>query len=109
MSKAQEFSEETFQSEVLESSKPVLVDFYADWCAPCRVQGPIVDKLAGEYEGRAKIGKVDVHAQPELAGRYRVRSIPTLLVFKDGEVVDQLVGTQSRETVTATLDAQFTA
>jgi len=109
MSKAQEFSKETFQSGVLESSKPVLVDFYADWCGPCRVQGPIVDELAGEYEGRAEIGKVDVDAQPELAGRYHVHSIPTLLVFKDGEVVDKIVGAQSRETLTATLDAQFAA
>ena len=109
MSKAQLFSAETFQSQVLESPQPVLVDFYADWCAPCRVQGPIVEELADEYEGRAVVGKVDVDAQSELAGKYLVRSIPTLIVFKDGQAVDRIVGTRRGRSGAAALHAELQA
>lgn len=109
MSNVQEFAEDSFQAEVLESSEPVLVDFYADWCAPCRAQGPIVDQIAKEYSGRAKVGKVDVDAHPALAREYGVQSIPTLVVFNNGAVVQQLVGTQSKTVLSSKLDEQIAA
>ena len=86
------FTNANFKQEVLESSVPVMVDFYAEWCGPCRMMGPVVEKLAGEYEGRAKIGKVNSDEEEELAGQYNVMSIPDILFFKNGKVVDQVVG-----------------
>lgn len=84
-----------FQAEVIESAVPVLVDFYADWCGPCRVLAPALEKLAGEFAGQVKIVKVNVDEEPELAGHFRVQSIPTLLAFRDGRLVDTLVGVGS--------------
>ncbi|MDH5599536.1 MAG: thioredoxin, partial [Cyclobacteriaceae bacterium] len=78
--------------EVLNSDKPVLVDFWAEWCGPCRMIGPIVEELAGEYDGKAVIGKVNVDENPNVSAKFGIRSIPTLLVFKGGEIVDKQIG-----------------
>ncbi|MDX1671927.1 MAG: thioredoxin TrxA [Balneolaceae bacterium] len=85
-------TDDSFEDEVIKSDKPVLVDFWAEWCGPCKMVEPIVKELADEYEGKAKIGKVDVDNNPEISTKYGIRSIPSLLIFKDGEVVDQIVG-----------------
>ena len=85
-------TDENFAGEVLESDKPVLVDFWAAWCGPCRIVGPIVEELAGEYDGRVKVCKLDVDGAMKTAGEYGIRSIPTLLIFKDGKVADQVIG-----------------
>ena len=92
MSKPLELTDSNFSEEVVSSDSPVLVDFWAEWCGPCRMVGPIVDELAGEYEGKVKVGKVDVDNNPEVSVKYGIRSIPALLIFKDGEVVDQIIG-----------------
>ena len=89
---AQQFNESNFQSEVIDSDKPVLVDFWAEWCGPCKMIGPVIDQLSGEVEGQAKVGKVNVDEARELSVKYGVKSIPLLLFFKDGEVKDQIVG-----------------
>lgn len=85
-------NETNFQSEVIDSDQPVLVDFWAEWCGPCKMIGPILDQLSGEIEGQAKIGKVNVDEARDLAVKFNVRSIPLLLFFKNGEVKDQIVG-----------------
>lgn len=87
-----QFTDTNFQSEVIESSTPVLVDFWAEWCGPCKAIGPIIDQLSDELAGQAKVGKVNVDNARDLAVKYGVRSIPFLLFFKDGEVKDQIVG-----------------
>jgi thioredoxin 1 len=107
MSKAQKFTDDSFENEVLNADEPVLVDFWAEWCGPFKQIGPVVDELAGEYEGKAKIGKVDVDSN-QIATEYGVRSIPTLLIFKDGEVVDQIVGAVPKTQLKKQLDAQLT-
>ncbi len=89
-------SQENFASEVLESENPVLVDFWAEWCAPCRVIGPVIEELAADFEGKATIGKVNVDENSELAAEYGIRSIPSLIFFKGGKVVEQIVGSQSK-------------
>ena len=86
------FTDENFQSEVLNSDKPVLVDFWAEWCGPCRMVAPIVEELATEYNGSLKVGKVDVDSNQKVSMQFGVRSIPTLLIFKNGKVVDQIIG-----------------
>lgn len=88
---------ENFESEVINSSQPVLVDFWAAWCGPCRMVSPVVDQLADDFAGRAKIGKVNVDEQNELAGKFRIMSIPTILIFKNGEVVEKIIGARSKE------------
>jgi len=89
---ALKLTDENFQSEVIDSDVPVLVDFWAEWCGPCKMIGPVIDQLASEVEGAAKVGKVNVDDARELAVKYGVRSIPLLLFFKNGEVKDQIVG-----------------
>lgn len=108
MSKALKFTDDSFEDEVLNSDKPVLVDFWAEWCGPCKMVGPVVEELAGEYEGKAKIGKVDVDNNPETSTKYGIRSIPSLLIFKNGEVVDQIVGAVPKSQLKKQLDAQLT-
>jgi thioredoxin 1 len=95
---------ENFERVVLDSSQPVLVDFWADWCAPCRVVGPWVEEIARDFEGRAVVGKVDVDEQLELAREYGIRSIPALLVFRNGEVTERIVGAVPKQTLTEALD-----
>jgi thioredoxin 1 len=93
------FTESNFKAEVLESKIPVLVDFWANWCGPCRMVAPIVDELAKEYSGKIKIGKVDVDANSSIASQYGIMSIPTLIFFKDGKVMVQLTGVQSKDSL----------
>lgn len=81
-----------FEQEVLKSNLPVLIDFWAEWCAPCRMIAPIVEEIAKEYDGKLKVGKLDVDSNPQVSMKYGVRSIPTLLVFRDGRVVEQIIG-----------------
>lgn len=90
--KVVQLSDDTFENDVLKSSTPVLVDFWASWCAPCKAISPVVDGLADEYDGQVKIGKLNVDENPATPGQYGVRGIPTLILFKDGKVVDQVVG-----------------
>jgi thioredoxin 1 len=104
MSKAMAITEANFKSEVLDSAQPVLIDFWAEWCGPCRTVGPIVEELAGEYAGKAKVGKVDVDSQQALAGSFGVSSIPTLLVIKGGKVVNGRVGVGSKADLAKMLD-----
>lgn len=105
MSNTLEFTDGNFSDEVENSDKPVLVDFWAEWCGPCRMVGPVVDELAGEYEGKAKIGKVNVDSNPEVSVKYGIRSIPALLIFKDGEVVEQIIGAVPKTQIKKQLDA----
>ncbi len=102
---ANTFTDANFNDEVINSDVPVLVDFYADWCGPCKMIAPIVEQLAGEYEGKVKIGKLDVDANGVTAQSFRVMSIPTLLVFKGGEVVDTIVGAVPKNQLEAKLNA----
>jgi thioredoxin 1 len=92
------FTQQNFQQEVLESKEPVLIDFYADWCAPCKMIAPIVEEIAGEVSG-VKVGKVNVDEEPGLAGEFRVMSIPTLVVMKDGKPVKTIVGVQPKKEI----------
>ena len=91
-----ELTNNNFQEIVMKSEKPVLVDFWAEWCGPCRMVGPIVNELATDFEGRAVVGKVDVDAENEIAAQFGIRNIPTLLIFKNGEVVDKQVGVAAK-------------
>ncbi len=88
---------ESFENEVLHSDIPVVVDFWASWCGPCRMVAPIIEELAREYSGKAKVGKVNVDEEAELAVKYGIVSIPTVLIFKNGEVMEKLVGAQSQD------------
>lgn len=104
---ALEINESNFEEVVMKSDKPVLVDFWAEWCGPCKMVGPLVDELAQEYEGKAVIGKVDVDSNQAIAGQFGVRSIPTLLYIKNGEVVDKQVGAVGKDVLSKKLDAQL--
>ena len=95
-------TKENFEAEVLNSDKPVLVDFWASWCGPCMMQGPVLDEMAGEYDN-IKIGKINIDEQQELAIKYGVMSIPTLMFFKDGKPTDTLVGLRSKEQLAQSL------
>lgn len=101
-------TDQNFSDEVLNSDQPVLVDFWAAWCGPCRVIAPVIEELAGDFEGRAKVAKVDVDQNPQTAMNYNVRSIPTLLFFKDGRVVDQLIGTAPKKVLAERLESLAT-
>ena len=90
-------TEDNFEKEVLQSNQPVLVDFWAEWCPPCRIIGPIVEELAADFDGIAKVAKLDIDANPKVASQYGVRSIPTLLYFQDGKVVDRAIGVVPKE------------
>jgi thioredoxin 1 len=104
---ALQLTDAIFENEVLKSDVPVLVDFYADWCGPCKMIAPSVEQMSTEFEGKAKIGKLDVDANGETAQKYRVMSIPTLLIFKNGEVVDTIVGAVPKATLEAKLNAHL--
>ncbi|MGW8179280.1 MAG: thioredoxin [bacterium] len=100
-------NDQDFQTEVLESDQPVLVDFWAAWCAPCRMIAPTVDQVAQDYLGRAKVVKLNVDDNREVSARFNIRGIPTLLVFKDGEVKDQIVGATSKDQISRLIDKQL--
>lgn len=102
---AKAVTDATFDQEVIEAEGVTLVDFWAVWCGPCRRQGPIIDELADEYAGKANIVKLDVDENPQTAARFGIQGIPTLLLFKDGQLIDTLVGLQSKETLVQKLDA----
>ena len=102
---ALQITDASLDEVVLKSDKPVLVDFWATWCGPCRMLGPVIEELATEYEGRVVVGKVDVDNNQEFAAKYGVRNIPTVLVFKDGEVVGRQVGVAPKKTYTDALDS----
>jgi len=89
--------ESNWQSEVIESDKPVLVDFWAPWCGPCRIIAPIIEELANEFEGKIKVGKLNTDENPNIAMKYGIRAIPTVMLFKNGDVVDTRIGVQPKE------------
>ncbi len=99
-----EFTDDNFEQEVVQSSTPVLVDLWAEWCMPCRMVGPIVEELADEYAGKVKVGKLDTDACRDTALKLNITAIPTLLIFKDGEIVKKLVGVQTKKDLKRVLD-----
>ena len=105
--KAVEITDQNFQTEVLSSNIPVLIDFWAVWCGPCKIIAPIMEELVDDYANRVKIGKLDVDSNPQVAMQYGIRSIPTILVFKDGSVVEQIVGAVPKKHITQKLDAHI--
>ncbi len=102
---ALEITDANFEETVLKSDKPVMVDFWAAWCGPCRMVGPIIDELSTEYDGKAIVGKLDVDANQEFAAKYGVRNIPTVLVFQNGEVVGRQVGVAPKKAYAEAIDA----
>jgi len=97
-------TDQNFDQEVLKSDVPVLVDFWAVWCGPCQTQGPIIEGVAATFSGKAKVGKVNVDENPQTAGKYGIMSIPTLMIFKGGTVVKQMIGLQSKEMIVSELN-----
>jgi thioredoxin 1 len=106
--KAIEITDANFE-QLIQSDKPVLIDFWAEWCGPCRMVGPVVEELATEYEGRAIVGKLDMDANPQVSSKLGVRSIPTLLVFKNGQLIDKQVGAVPKHVLAQKLEAHLTA
>jgi thioredoxin 1 len=104
---ALELTDANFEENVLNSDKPALVDFWAVWCGPCRMVGPLVEEIANEYEGKAIVGKVDVDNNPETAAKYGIRNIPTILFMKGGEIVDKQVGAVSKDVLAQKLEAMM--
>ena len=109
MAKPQAVTEQSFESEVLKADLPVLVDFWAEWCGPCRMVAPIVEELAGEYAGRVKVTKVDVDDNQNIAMRYNIMSIPTLGVFKGGQMIERIVGYMPKQELKRRLDGALQA
>ena len=101
---ALQITDSNFEETVLKSDKPVMVDFWAAWCGPCRMVGPIIDELSEEYDGKAIIGKIDIDSNQQYAAQFGVRNIPTVLVFKDGELVDRKVGVSSKNDYAEAID-----
>lgn len=99
-----EINDNTFEQEVLQSDVPVLVDFWAPWCGPCRAIAPVIDELSGEYEGKLKVAKCNVDDNPKTPGRYGIRAIPTLIIFKGGNVSEQITGAVAKSQITAAVD-----
>ena len=104
---AVEITDSNFEELVMKSEKPVLVDFWAEWCGPCRMVGPVVEEIANEMQGQALVGKLDVDSNPQVASQYGIRSIPTLLVFKNGQVVEKQVGVVPKQNLVALLKAHL--
>ena len=102
-----ELTDANFDELVLKSDKPVLVDFWAEWCGPCRMVGPVVEELSKDYDGRALVGKVDVDSNPGISTKYGIRNIPTLLIFKGGEIVDKQVGAVPKSVLAGKLEGQM--
>ena len=100
------FTDENFEKEVIQSNVPVLVDFYADWCGPCKMMAPVIDELYQAYEGKVKVGKLNVDNSPETASEFRVMSIPTIMLFKDGKAVQSMVGAAPKQKLEALINAQ---
>jgi len=100
-------TDQNFKSEIIDSDKVALVDFWAAWCGPCQMLGPVIEQLAGDYEGKAVIAKLNVDENPNTAAEYGIRSIPTMLIFKNGEVVDQMVGALPKNMIAEKIDAQL--
>lgn len=107
MSKPVELTDSNFDEMIQAGDKPVLVDFWAEWCGPCKMIAPVVEELANDYDGKAVIGKLDVDSNPGVSAKYGIRSIPTLLVFKDGKIVDKQIGAVNKGVLAQKLDAQL--
>jgi len=107
MAQVMQFDSKNFETEVLGSDTPVLVDFWAPWCGPCKMIGPVIEELAGDYDGKVKVGKVNVDDNQQLAAQYGIRGIPTVMLFKGGKTVDSFVGLQQKADLAAAVDKQL--